>query len=173
MPCQAYGVPPLTPAGIDDADRRGATVVTRDPNGSKGLARGAMALGVAVALGELSKEAAVAALSSKDMSKFSKVAATSACGELKHCEVIVFGNSADSRSDFRIGHATLKDVIDADGSAWNPLGYIRARGPESKAPFASPRCLPRPRPVQRDASGDGAIRCFPMRTSTTNGTRAR
>jgi cyanuric acid amidohydrolase len=107
--------PLLTPASIDDADRRGAAVVTRDPNGSKGLARGAMALGVAVALGELSKEAAVAALSSKDMTKFSKVAATSAGGELTNCEVIVFGNSADSRSEFRIGHATLKDVIDADG----------------------------------------------------------
>jgi cyanuric acid amidohydrolase len=107
--------PLLTPSSIEDADRRGVEVVTRDPNGSKGLARGAMALGVAVALGELSKEVAVAALASKDMSRYSRVAATSAGGELSNCEVIVFGNSVNSRSEFRIGHATLKDVIDADG----------------------------------------------------------
>src|SRR5258705_11359548 len=44
--------PLLTPASISDADRRGAELVTRDPNGSKPYARGATALGVALALGE-------------------------------------------------------------------------------------------------------------------------
>ena len=43
--------PLLTPAAIADAAARGARVVTNDPNASKSFARGATALGVAVALG--------------------------------------------------------------------------------------------------------------------------
>lgn len=49
--------PLLTPATIADADRRKAPLVTRDPNGSKPFARGATALGVAVALGEVDEKA--------------------------------------------------------------------------------------------------------------------
>ena len=47
--------PLLTPASIADADQRGATLVTSDPNGSKPYARGATALGVAVGLDELAE----------------------------------------------------------------------------------------------------------------------
>ena len=49
--------PLLSGSAIVDADARGAAVVTRDPNGSKVFARGAMGLGVAVALGEVEEEA--------------------------------------------------------------------------------------------------------------------
>src|SRR5580704_5243386 len=45
--------PLLTPARISDARARGAKLATEDPNGSKVFARGAMALGVALALGEV------------------------------------------------------------------------------------------------------------------------
>src|SRR5260370_10693694 len=45
--------PLLTPALVADADRRGAKLVTHDPNGSKPFARGASALGVALPLGEV------------------------------------------------------------------------------------------------------------------------
>src|SRR2546428_354803 len=44
--------PLLTPASIADADRRGAKLVTHDPNGSKVYARGATALRVELGLGE-------------------------------------------------------------------------------------------------------------------------
>ena len=47
--------PLLTPAAVADADRRRAKLVTRDPNGSKAYARGATALGVALALGEVAE----------------------------------------------------------------------------------------------------------------------
>jgi cyanuric acid amidohydrolase len=107
--------PLLTGAAIADADRRGATLATRDPNGSKPLARGAMALGVAVALGEVDRRAITNATIGRDLDLFSRVAATSAGGELKTCEVLVLGNSAASASDTRIGHAVLQDVLDADG----------------------------------------------------------
>ena len=45
--------PLLTPAAVADANSRGAKLVTQDPNGSKPYARGATALGVALALGEV------------------------------------------------------------------------------------------------------------------------
>lgn len=107
--------PLLTPASVADADRRGATLVTRDPNGSKPYARGATALGVAVGLGEVDGTELSDASVAKDLNLFSHVAHTSAGGELRNCEVLLFGNSARASGDLRIGHAVLSDVIDAAG----------------------------------------------------------
>jgi cyanuric acid amidohydrolase len=107
--------PLLTPAGIADADRRGKTLVTRDPNGSKAYARGSTALGVALGLGEVLASDLSDAVIAKRLDLFSAVASTSAGGELKACEVLLFGNSSRAAGDFRIGHAALEDVIDADG----------------------------------------------------------
>jgi cyanuric acid amidohydrolase len=107
--------PLLTGAAISDADSRGAAVVTRDPNGSKVFARGAMGLGVALALGEVEESQLSDAMIGRRLDQFSAVASTSAGGELKACEVLLFGNAPGAASDFRIGHAILKDVIDAAG----------------------------------------------------------
>jgi cyanuric acid amidohydrolase len=107
--------PLLTGAAIADADQRGTAVVTRDPNGSKVFARGAMGLGVASALGEVTEIQLASAVIGKTLELFSSVASTSAGGELKACEVLLFGNAPGSASDYRIGHAVLKDVIDAAG----------------------------------------------------------
>jgi len=46
---------------------------------------------------------------------YSSVASTSAGGELRNCEVLLFGNSPTATGDLRIGHGILKDAIDADG----------------------------------------------------------
>ncbi|MHB8502500.1 MAG: cyanuric acid amidohydrolase [Candidatus Acidiferrales bacterium] len=107
--------PLLTPAGIKDAAQRGAQVVTADPNRSKAFARGATALGVALALGEVPARALREEVIAADMNLFSQVASTSAGGELVSCEVLVFANSPRATSGFRIGHAALQDAIDADG----------------------------------------------------------
>ena len=107
--------PLLTPAAVADADRRGAKLVTRDPNGSKPFARGATALGVALGLGEVAEAALSDAVIAQRMDLFSTVANTSAGGELRNCEVLLFGNSSAAGGDLRIGHAVLRDVIDADG----------------------------------------------------------
>ena len=107
--------PLLTPAAVADADRRGAKLVTRDPNGSKPYARGATALGVALALGEVAEGALGDAAIAQRLDLFSSVANTSAGGELRNCEVLLFGNSERAGGDLRIGHAVLRDVIDADG----------------------------------------------------------
>ena len=105
--------PLLTPALIADAVQRGAPLVTRDPNGSKPFARGALALGVAVALGEVDEAALSDAAIASDMSLYSCVANTSAGGELRNCEILLFGNSDQAGGDLAIGHAVLKDVVDA------------------------------------------------------------
>ena len=107
--------PLLTPAAVADADRRGAKLVTRDPNGSKPFARGATALGVALALGEVAASELNDAVVAQRMDLYSSVANTSAGGELRNCEILLFGNSETSGGDLRIGHAVLADVIDADG----------------------------------------------------------
>lgn len=107
--------PLLTGAAISDAHARGASVVTHDPNGSKVFARGAMGLGVGLALGEIKEEALADGAIGRKLDLFSSVASTSAGGELKACEVLLFANAVGSASDYRIGHAVLKDVIDAAG----------------------------------------------------------
>ncbi|MDB5600252.1 MAG: cyanuric acid amidohydrolase [Xanthobacteraceae bacterium] len=107
--------PLLTPAGIADADQRGVTTATRDPNASKAFARGAMALGVALGLGEITQAAFDGAKIAGDLDLYSAVASTSAGGELKSCEILLFGNSTKATSPFRIGHAVLADAIDAGG----------------------------------------------------------
>jgi cyanuric acid amidohydrolase len=126
--------PLLTPAAIADADRRGAKLVTRDPNGSKAFARGATALGVALGLGEVKESELSDAAIAQRMDLFSSVANTSAGGELKNCEVLLFGNSDAAGGDLRIGHAILSDVVDADAvraAARDALGDPKAAiGPE-------------------------------------------
>lgn len=107
--------PLLTPAGMADADRRGAALVTRDPNGSKAYARGSTALGVAIGLDEIPASAVTQDAIARRMDLYSSVASTSAGGELKACEILLFGNSEGAGGSFRIGHAVLADAIDADG----------------------------------------------------------
>lgn len=107
--------PLLTPAGMADADRRGRALVTRDPNGSKAYARGSTALGVALGLGEVPASAVTQDAIARRMDLFSAVASTSAGGELKACEVLLFGDAEGASGPFRIGHAVLEDAIDAEG----------------------------------------------------------
>jgi cyanuric acid amidohydrolase len=107
--------PLLTPAAVADADRRGAKVVTRDPNGSKVYARGATALGVALGLGEVPAASLSDGVIAQRMDLFSSVANTSAGGELRNCEILLFGNSESAGGDLSIGHAVLRDVVDAEG----------------------------------------------------------
>ncbi len=104
--------PLLTPAAIGDAARRGATVVTDDPNRSKAYARGATALGVAIGLGELQAADVDDGTVANDLGRFSSVASTSAGGELTSCEVILLANSPTATSTYRIGHSLLADAVD-------------------------------------------------------------
>ncbi len=104
--------PLLTAGRVEDAHSRGETVATEDTYASMGYARGASALGVAVALGELEESSISDEDILSDWSLFSSVASTSAGIELLNNEIILMGNSTTSASPFVIGHAVMRDAID-------------------------------------------------------------
>lgn len=104
--------PLLTSERMDDARRRGETLVTEDTYKSMGYSRGASALGVAVALGEIAREQIDESSVLHDWSLYSSVASASAGVELLNAEIVVMGNSASSTSDIVIGHAVMRDAVD-------------------------------------------------------------
>jgi cyanuric acid amidohydrolase len=103
--------PLLTSERVADALRRGRSTVTSGGYASMGYSRGASALGVAVALGEIQTAIRDDQIL-HDWRLFSSVASTSAGIELMHNVVIVMGNSELSSSPFVIGHAVMRDSID-------------------------------------------------------------
>jgi cyanuric acid amidohydrolase len=104
--------PLLTSDRVEAATRQGNTTVTTSAYSSMAYSRGASALGVAVALGEIDDK-----VRDEDVLRrfelFSSVASTSAGIELMHNVVIVLGNSASSASAFEIAHTVMRDAIDA------------------------------------------------------------
>jgi cyanuric acid amidohydrolase len=106
--------PLLTKERIEAAARRGEKPATEDTYHSMALSRGASALGVALALGEI--KAAPEAAVCRDWSLHSGVASTSAGVELLHNEIVVLGNAAGWAGDLLIGHDVMKDAIDADAA---------------------------------------------------------
>lgn len=106
--------PLLTSERIADAQARGHSVVCHDTYESMGYNRGASALGVALALGEIPEGSVTNETICHDWSLYSKVASTSAGVELLNCEIILMGNSADYDSDYAIGHSVMDDAIDLE-----------------------------------------------------------
>jgi cyanuric acid amidohydrolase len=104
--------PLLTNDRIADAHARGKTVATKDTYASMGLSRAASALGVAVALGEVTTSAVSDEAIGNDLSLWSGRASTSAGVELLRNEIIVLGNSSAWGGDLMIGHAVMRDPID-------------------------------------------------------------
>ncbi|NET47563.1 MAG: ring-opening amidohydrolase [Merismopedia sp. SIO2A8] len=88
------------------------SAVTQDSYKSMAYSRGASALGVAVALGEVPLEQLTAADICANYGLYSSVASTSAGVELQNCEILVLGNSAMSHSDYRIGHSVMNHALD-------------------------------------------------------------
>ncbi len=99
---------------VKDAAQRGKKVVTEDTYESMGYSRGACALGIAVALGEIDESKVNDEMICKDYSLYSEVASTSAGVELMECEIILFGNSSEADSEYYIQHDVMQDAIDAD-----------------------------------------------------------
>jgi cyanuric acid amidohydrolase len=103
--------PLLTSDRIEEAHGRGGRTVTSSTYASMGYSRGASALGVAAALGEVKGEITDDHILKK-YELFSSVASTSAGIELMHNVVIVMGNSSNAASPLVIGHAVMRDSID-------------------------------------------------------------
>lgn len=106
--------PLLTSERILEAQSRGKQVKITDTYKSMGYNRGASALGVAIALGEIDPAAVTEEAICRDWSLYSKVASTSAGIELLNCEVILMGNSTQSAGGYTIGHSVMKDAIDLE-----------------------------------------------------------
>ena len=104
--------PLLTSERVADAVARGAHTATADTYASMGLSRGAAALGVAVALGEVEPAALDDAVICRDLGLWSPRASSSAGIELMHSEVIVLGNSAAWSGDRVIASGVMRDAID-------------------------------------------------------------
>ena len=85
---------------------------TTDPYKSMAYSRGASALGVAIALDEISPDDLQDADICSNYSIFSSVASTSAGIELQHCEILVLGNSPQSTSPYIIGHSVMQHALD-------------------------------------------------------------
>ncbi|QPN29758.1 ring-opening amidohydrolase [Diaphorobacter sp. JS3051] len=122
--------PLLTSAQMAQARARGAVTVTADTYESMAYSRGASALGVALATGEVDAAQVGDAVVLRQWQLYSSVASVSAGIELDHNVVIVMGMSARASSDLVVAHAVMADVIDAGAvrSAMTALGLSQTDG---------------------------------------------
>jgi cyanuric acid amidohydrolase len=147
--------PLLTGERVEDAKARGQSVVTEYTYPSMGYARGATALGIAVALDEIAPERISDDSIGADFGLWSGCASTSAGVELMHCEIIVLGNSAAWAGDAMIAHGVMKDAIDlpAVHGVLRELGFAPAGQLD-----AADRGRVRAVLAKAEASRDGRIR---------------
>ena len=147
--------PLLTSAKVAAAQAAGTPPVTRDTYESMGWSRGASALGVAVALGEVAPAAIDEHAVLTDWSLHSARASASAGIELDGNVVIVFGEAAGSASALRIGHTVMRDAIDA-ASVRRLLRERFALDPDTDAPAIAARLVNLL--AKAEASPEGAVR---------------
>jgi cyanuric acid amidohydrolase len=77
-----------------------------------GVSNGTAALGIAVALGEVSMPKAEQIC--KDLKLYSSVASCSSGVELDAAQIVLLGNKAGAGGRYRIGHSVMKDALDVD-----------------------------------------------------------
>ena len=106
--------PLLTAERIARAEAAGHAVATRDTLKSMGLSRGAAALGVALALGELDRSVVWETAIGGDLDRWSGVASCSAGIELLENEIVVLGMSPAWAGPLRVDHAVMADGFDVE-----------------------------------------------------------
>src|SRR5216117_2547799 len=104
--------PLLTIEAVRDAASRGHSVAC-EVHDSMGVSNGTTALGIAVALGEVSMPKSEQIC--KDLSLYSSVASCSSGVELDAAQIVLLGNKAGAGGRYRIGHSVMKDALDIDG----------------------------------------------------------
>ena len=109
--------PLLTKQRIAAAAARGHSLATQDTYLSMGWSRGASALGVALALGEVRLDQLSDAVICSDADLYSGCASTSAGIELMENQILVLGNSTAWGGDLQIGHGVMQDAIDTEAVA--------------------------------------------------------
>lgn len=118
--------PLMTAARVAEAQARGESVAIRDTLKSMGYSRGASALGVGLALGEIPAAALSDDVIAKDVTLFSGRASTSAGIELMDHEIVVLGMSDQWSGPLAIDHAVMADAIDIEPvrAALQRLGLV-------------------------------------------------
>lgn len=147
--------PLLTSARIADAASRGHGVATHDTYASMGLSRGASALGIALALGEVDREQLTDPAIGTRRDLFSGRASASAGIELMRNEIIVLGNAPGWTGPLAIAHRVMDDGIDLPAilGVLSDLGFPEA-GPLSRQESERVIALL----VKAEPSHDGLIR---------------
>jgi cyanuric acid amidohydrolase len=105
--------PLLTMEKIRFAQQHGHATVTHDTYESMGYSRAASALGVALALGEVTADQLSNASVMRNMSLYSSTASASSGIELENNVVVVLGMSRAGKSNLAIDHTVMQDAIDA------------------------------------------------------------
>jgi cyanuric acid amidohydrolase len=147
--------PLLTAQRHAEALARGARPATHDTYASMGLSRGASALGVAMALGEIAEGVLSDDAVCRQFELWSGRASASAGIELTHSEVIVLGNSARWGGDLVIGHAVMRDAIDLEAI----YDALAGAGMNTARQLSEPqRVRLRALLVKAEPSSDGEIR---------------
>lgn len=104
--------PLLTIDSVLDAEKRGKHVAC-EVHESMGVSNGTTALGIAVALGEISMPKAEQIC--KDLDLYSSVASCSSGVELNEAQIVLLGNAPGAGGRYKIGHSVMKDALDIDG----------------------------------------------------------
>ena len=104
--------PLLTIDSVLDAESRHQTVAC-EVHESMGVSNGTTALGIAVALGEISMPKAEQIC--KDLDLYSSVASCSSGVELNEAQIVLLGNAPGAGGRYKIGHSVMKDALDIDG----------------------------------------------------------
>jgi cyanuric acid amidohydrolase len=114
--CVEVKCPAMTPARVADAEKRGKKVANTNPAVASSLAKGACALGVAVAMGEVDRARLSDGMINVDKSLYSSVASTSAGGEQVACRVLVSGNVEGAPGRLVAAHGVMEDQLDIVGA---------------------------------------------------------
>ena len=123
--------PLLTMDTIAKAHSRGKDVWTTDTLKSMDVSNSTTALGIAVALGEIAMPEADQI--HRDLSLYSSVASCSSGVELDRAQIVVVGNVRGIGGRYRVGHAVMRDALDADG-VWSAIRSAGLDLPERPHP---------------------------------------
>ncbi|MFN3351852.1 ring-opening amidohydrolase [Pseudorhodoplanes sp.] len=104
--------PLLTIETIQEAHARGKDVFC-EVHDSMGVSNGTTALGIGVALGEISMPRAEEIC--RNLNLYSSVASCSSGVELDCAQIVLLGNKAGAGGRYRIGHSVMRDALDIDG----------------------------------------------------------
>ena len=113
--CVEVKCPAMTTARLADAEQRGVSVASPNLGQASSLSKGASALGIALALGEVPEERLTDSVINSDRTLFTNRGSVSAGGEQSACRILVMGNSSQSISRYRVGHGVMADQLDVEG----------------------------------------------------------